>query len=124
VRKAILGPLVLAAVILAIACGSGDSDATVGTEEAGSPILQLSTGPISEDQFRVQVRQSALVQSPIFDMVCDFFRPTASSISAPEFLELFQRTNPFTSRTPVAEPVLDDEIRAVEIVGEECESLT
>lgn len=126
---------VLAGAALAVAIGTlgvfaflllqtDGSDAPVGTEQGGSPTLQLRTGPISEDEFRIQVRQSALVQSPSFDIACDFFRPTANSIPAPEILEVFQRINPFASRTPIAEPVLDDEIRAVEIIGEECESLT
>ena len=121
-RNITFGSLILLIVLLGAAC-SGDGD-QLPDQETGSPTLQLSTGPISENEFRVQVRQSALVQSQIFDSVCGFFSPTANSISAPEFLEVFQRQNAFTSRTPIAQAVLDDEIRAVEIIGEECESLT
>ncbi len=126
---------ILAGAALAVAIGTlvvfaflvlrtEGSDATVGIGEDGSPMLQLSTGPISENEFRVQVRQSALVQLQNFDIACSFFGPTANSFSAPEILEAFQRLNAFTSPTPIAQAVLDDEIRAVEIIGEECESLT
>ena len=123
-RNVTFGSLILLIVLLGAACGSGDDSDQLPDQETGSPTLQLSTGPISENEFRVQVRQLALVQSQSFDSVCGFFSPTANSFSAPELLELFQRLNVFTSRTPIAQAVLDDEIRAVEILAEECESLT
>lgn len=93
--------------------------------DGGSPTLQLATGPVSEDNFRTQVRQTAFVQPGTFEVACGYFHPSANPHPEPEFLETFQRAiNPFGSQTPVATPVVEDELRAVEIIGEECEDLT
>ncbi len=104
--------LVVFLAVLAIACSSG------------SPTLQLRTGPIAEDAFRVQVRQTAFINPAIFDIACGFFSPSANPIPTPEFLEAFQKANPFATVVSPLEVHSADEERAVEIIAEECESLT
>lgn len=104
--------LIAILIVLTLACSSG------------SPTLQLRTGPMSEDAFRVQVRQAAFLSPATFDITCDFFSPSANPMPTPEFLALFQRNNVFVTVVRPLELHSADEARAVEIIGEECESLT
>ncbi|MCH8009291.1 MAG: hypothetical protein IIC91_10545 [Chloroflexi bacterium] len=100
------------AVLLAVACSSG------------SPTLQLRTGPITEDAFRIQIRQTAFVQPVLFRANCS----PLTRYSPMELLEAFESLVPFV--TPGAQTRFDsddeittDEVRAIEIIREECERL-
>ncbi len=86
----------------------------------GSPTLQLSTGAITEDAFRIQIRQTALTQPPSFDILC----PLLNDVPVGEVLDRFARVSLFAAQTPVAQADPEDELRAAEILREECESLT
>ncbi len=85
-----------------------------------SRILELDSGPISEDALRVQIRQAAFNQPLSFEYMCSI----PETFTAGEVLDLFAYVNLFATRTPVAQADANDELRAVEILREECESLT
>ncbi len=101
-------PVLVLVLVLTSAC-NGDSR-----------ILELGTGPISEDALRVQIRQAAFNQPTLFTTMCSI----REALTADELLDVFERVNLFATRTPPAQADADDELRAVEILREECESLT
>jgi len=105
--------IVFLVVALAISCRSA------------SPTLELRTGSITEEGFRIQVRQIAFLQPGIFDITCEVFvGSSVDASSTARVLEAFQKANPFVTVVRPLEFHSADAARAVEIIAEECESLT
>ncbi len=96
---------------------------TISCSSDSSPTLQLRTGPIGEDAFRFQVRKIASLQPSQFEITCgQIDNGSVDATLTADFLEAFQRTNPFvTVVRPLAYHSADAR-RAVEIIAEECES--
>ena len=112
-RRINAASLIVLVVVLAMACSSS------------SPTLELRTGPISEDAFRIQVRQTAFLTPGLFDGSCS--EVTGSSTTGPstaDLIQAFQRINPFATVVRPLEYHSADASRAVEILRQECESLT
>lgn len=99
---------VILLVLVATACGGGGRT------------LQLDSGPVSEGALRIQVRQSAFLEPPLFDVLCS----ALDDLSTTQVLDIFKQQNVFASRTPVAQADADDEQRALAVIREECEDIT
>ena len=113
-RRISAAALVVFLFVLAMACGGSDS-----------PTLQLRTGPITEDAFRVQVRQTAFLTPGLFDVICSGVNGSSTDgPSTADFMQAFQRINPFATVVRPLEYHSADASRAVQIIAEECESLT
>lgn len=110
-RRINAAALVVLVVVLTMACSSS------------SLALQLRTGSVTEERFRVQVGKIASLQPSQFDIACG--QINSGSIDAAltaEFLEAFQSTDPFVTVVRPLEYHSSDASRAVEIIAEECES--
>lgn len=99
--------VIFLAVILTMACSGG------------SPTLQLGTGPISEDEFLLQIRQNVMARPDVMRRICD----DLSELPDVEAIATFTAANYMANGTPVASPDPDGEARAASILRAECDRL-
>ncbi|MCH8009293.1 MAG: hypothetical protein IIC91_10555 [Chloroflexi bacterium] len=95
-------------VLLTMACSSS------------SPTLQLRTGPITEDEFRTQILQTAFAQPSGVDFICT----AASGLLPEELLDAYDQVNLFVGESPPSAPSAEQSAKAADILIEQCEDLT
>lgn len=95
----------------AIACGGDDG---TGPDH----VLQLPYGTISQEDLRVEIRQMAVAQPDVLQVMCNGLEQLSASEAVEAFAQLYE--------SPGATPLdssRNDEARFAEILGEECRDL-
>ena len=105
----VLLSLIAFMIVFPAACESGDS----------SEVLQLDTGPFTEDEFLIQIRQNVLARPRVMTRICENLGglPNAEAVAS------FTAANYMASRTPIASPDPVGESRAAKILRAECAHL-